>query len=449
MKKLLALLLLIGLALAGVAWWLNQKNQHGPEASEYTTLPVEHGAIRDVVSATGLVQPRLTFPVGTDLAGKVVAVLADYNQTVAEGDVLLRLDDRMARQRLDEARVGVRQAEATLDTAQKTAQRVRNISPEVRSQWDVELAESQVRRAQAAVEAAQVKVREAELGLSLTTVRVPVLARPAEGSASSGHPERTGVGTLSVGGAPAGQKKLSFIVLDRKVSLNQEIGPPASALLFTLAGDMARMRVLTQVVEGDVGKIRRGLGADFTVAGGGENAPTFHGTVEEIRLVPTSERGAVFYTVVLNAANRKDDSGEWMLRPGLTASVDIVRQVHDHVWKLPSAALNVQQPDDALLAPGAKEELARGQSLPDREQWRTVWVIGAENKAWPIFVRIGGTNALGEPGLQDATYTEVLQWAPELRPQPGPANKATYPRVIIGLPPPKKSGLFNAPTIKF
>ncbi len=447
MKKLLFLLLLIGLALAGVAWWLNPGRQRGPEPGEYTTLPVEYGAIRDVVSATGLVQPRQTFPVGTELAGKVVAVLADYNQTVSEGDVLLRLDERMARQRLDEARVGVKQAEAALDTAQKTAQRARNVSSEIRSQWDVELAESQVRRAQAAVEAAQVKVREAELGLSLTTVRVPVLARPAEGSASPGHPERTGVGTLAEGGAPAGQRQ-SFIVLDRKVSLNQEIGPPASALLFTLAGDLARMRVLTQVVEGDVGKIRRGLGADFTVAGGGENAPTFHGTVEEIRLVPTSERGAVFYTVVLNAANRKDDSGEWMLRPGLTASVDIIRQVHPHVWKLPSAALNVQ-PDEGQLAPGAKEELARGQSLPDREQWRTVWVIGPENKPWPVFVRVGGTNARGEPGLQDATYTEVLQWGPGLKPPPDAEDKATYPRVIIGLPPPKKGGLFNAPTIKF
>src|SRR5262249_46367052 len=160
------------------------------------------------------------------------------------------------------------------------------------------------------------------------TVRVPVLARPGDGSASSGHPERTGVGTLAENGRAGGAKQ-TFIVLDRKVSLNQEIGPPAAAHLFTLAGDMARMRGLAQVVEGDVGKIRRGLGADFTVAGGGDNAPTFHGTVEEIRLVPTSERGAVFYTVVLDAPNRKDGaSGEWMLRPGLTASVDVIRQVH-------------------------------------------------------------------------------------------------------------------------
>jgi multidrug efflux pump subunit AcrA (membrane-fusion protein) len=446
-KKLLFLLVLIGLALAGVAWWLNSARHRGTEPGEYTTLPVEYGAIRDVVSATGLVQPRQTFPVGTELAGKVVAVLADYNQTVAEGDVLLRLDDRMARQRLEEARVGVKQAQAALDTAEKTAQRERNRSPEVRSQWDVELAESQVRRARVAVEAAQVKVREAELGLSLTTVRVPVLSRPAEGSASPGHPERTGVGTLSANGHATGTKQ-TFIVLDRKVSLNQETGPPASAHLFTLAGDMARMRVLTQVVEGDVGKIRRGLGADFTVAGG-ENAPTFPGTVEEIRLVPTSERGAVFYTVVLNAPNRKDGrSGEWMLRPGLTASVDVIRQVHDPVWKLPSAALNVQ-PEEGTLAPGAQEKLARGPAASGREQWRTVWVVGPENKPWPVFVRVGGTNAKGEPGLQDAQFTEVLEWGSELRPQPGPADKTTYPRVIIGLPPPKKGGFFNAPTIKF
>src|ERR1051325_9736657 len=130
MKKLLVLLLLIGLALAGVAWWLNQKNQRGPEASEYTTLPVEYGAIRDVVSATGLVQPREVFPVGTELAGKVVAVLADFNQTVAEGDPLVQLDDRMARQRLGQAElavqlapVQVKQARASRDAAEKAAER--------------------------------------------------------------------------------------------------------------------------------------------------------------------------------------------------------------------------------------------------------------------------------------------------------------------------------------
>jgi hypothetical protein len=254
-----------------------------------------------------------------------------------------------------------------------------------------------------------------------------------------------GVGSLAGDSVPAdGPSRRSFTVLDRHVSLNQEVGPPASAQLFTLAGSMDRMQVQVQVVEGDVNKIRRGLEADFTVpAGDGEVA--YKGSVEEVRLVPTSERGAVFYLVIVDVRNSSDPvSGDWNLRPGLTASVDFIRRVHDRVWKVPAGALAFQ-PDPASLSEEARARLAE---LPGAS-WKTVWVVGADERPWPVFVRTGGVNAAGESGIQDAQSAEVLEWDPTFRPAPDAKVPATLPRLIIAAPAEKKSSFFSAPNIKF
>jgi HlyD family secretion protein len=459
-KKLLLLLLLIALGLAGAAYWHTARQQHAHEADRYTLAPVEYGRAAEVVSATGVVQPRDVYPAGTEVAGRVVEVLADFNQVVQEGDVLLRLDDRMARQRLrqaevavEAARAGVKQAEATRDTAQKAAQRVEEMSPQVRRQADVDVARGHLRAAEAGVDASRVKVEEAEaarqqaeLALRLHTVRTPVLGPDPTGASAAAAADRPGIGTVAADAPPAGRKR-SFVVLDRKALLNQEVGPPASAQLFTLAGDLDRMQVHAQVVEGDIGKIGRGMEARFTVPGPDGDA-AFTGRVDEIRLAPANERGAVFYRVVVDVRNeRKPAAGDWLLRPGLTASVDFLRRVHDPVWKVPAAALNLQV-DPAQLTEAARAKLERPRNLPDPQDWRPVWVVGQQEKPWPVFVRVGGTNERGEPGIQDAQFSEVLGWDPELWPPPDPKDPWTWPRVIVALAPPKK-GLFNPPNIKF
>jgi HlyD family secretion protein len=454
-KKLLILLILLGLGLAGGVWWFNGRRQRAAEAERFTVAPAEFGRAAEVVSATGLLQPRDTYTVGTELSGKAIEVLADFNQTVKEGDVLLRLDDRQARQRLNQAelavelaRVAVREAEAARDTAAKLVESEKQRSPEVRRQIDLDLAESKVKSADVAVEAARVKVREAEearrqaqLGLDLTVVRAPVLT-PDRGVSVA---DASGIGTLVSNGKSPNDKQ-SFIVLDRKVSLNQMVGPPTSAHLFTLAGDLDRMQVTAQVAEGDVGKVRRGLPVRFTLSGG-EEAGTFHGKVEDYRLLPTNDRGAVFYNVIVDVPNeRESPSGEWRLRPGQTASVDVLIRVHDPVWKVPSAALAFQ-PADAIVTDAARAKLTRWQDKPDHELWKPVWTVGGDGKPWPVFVRVGGRDAKGEPAIQDAQSSEVLEWDPELTVKPDPKRPETIPQLIIGTPTPTKSGLFQAPKI--
>jgi HlyD family secretion protein len=209
------------------------------------------------------------------------------------------------------------------------------------------------------------------------------------------------------------------------------------------------MQLQAQIAEGDISKVREGMKADFTVSAYAEGNVHFSGTLSEVRLIPANELGAVFYRVVIDVANQKDGTGAWKLRPGMTASVDIIRRKHDHAWKVPTSALNFQ-PDEQHLTDAARAKLAAWGRRTDRELWKPVWVLNEQKKPWPVFVRVGGTNKEGDEGIRDGQYTEVLEWDPELRPAPDPANEATYPKVINGTKAPPKGGLFsNMPNIKF
>jgi HlyD family secretion protein len=447
MKRLFFLgTLLLALALAAGAAWLVPGRGSG-SAGDYTLASVEHGRLAEVVSASGVVQPRQVYTVGTQLAGKVVAVLADFNGEMREGEVLLRLDDQPARERLrqaelavEAARVGIKQAEAARDSARTAARREKARSPEVRRQADVDLVEGQARSAEVGVEAARVKLREAEEALRQAerVLRQTVVRAPTLGGSQS---------LVAAGGESLPHRPRTFTVLERRVSVNQQIGPPASAQLFTLAGDLSSMQVEARVAEADIHKVRRGLEANFTLPGG-DDSLTFRGTVSEVRLAPSRERGAIYYKVILDTRNRRDPTTqEWLLRPGLTASVDLLVRAHDPAWKLPVAALNFR-PEEGTLGPTARARQQKGPDSPQRDQWRTVWTVGPDGKPWPLFVRLGGANDRGEPGVQDPQFNEVLAWDPDLRPRPDPKDPSTFPRLIIGATP-KKGGLFSPPNIKF
>src|SRR6202040_513524 len=107
--------------------------------------------------------------------------------------------------------------------------------------------------------------------------------------------------------------------------------------------DLHRMDVHAQVAEGDIGRVKKGLVATFTVTAFSDENIDFHGRVKEIQPMPSNHKGAVYYDTVIDDPNQKDsETGEWRLRPGMTAAVDIVRREHKNVWKMPTAALNFQ-----------------------------------------------------------------------------------------------------------
>ncbi len=452
MRKALVASLILGVILLTGWLWIEFRPQE-TTGVEYTTAPVEFGPAAETVSATGVLHPRQVYPVGSELSGRVVEVCADYLQVVEEGAVLLRLDDRADRSRLEQteqavraARAGVAQAEAARDTARSVYRREHQRPAEVRRDIEVEVAANQLRTAEAAVEVTRVKLAQAEeerrlaaLRVDLAVVRAPTLRRPL---ASPFAPRGIGALDPNPRSDPA---KSTFVVLDRRVSLNQMIAPPLSGHLFTLAESLSVLHAETLVAEGDIGKVKPGQAAELTVFGA--ESGVCPGRVIEIRPLPVSEQGAVFFKAIVEVANHSEDGPDsWALRPGQTATVDIVCRRHERAWRVPNAALNFQL-EEGQQTPAARARLADWRPPRDQKHWRPVWVLGQDNRPWPAFVRTGGKDEHGQSGIRDASFTEVLEWDPELSPSPERGNPSTYPRVIIGAPP-ARQGLLDRPNLR-
>jgi HlyD family secretion protein len=429
-KKLLLLLVLIGLGLAGVAYWINQSGVRPVTPDIFTYAEVTRGPMVESISATGSLRPRGVIVVSSPLPGQVIEVPpdADINAELPQGALLVKLDPSDLKLKLAQAQAGVQTAEAAVEQA-KAAEVAAHEAVKyqlsigkaggprgelLHAQAQEKAAAAGVKLAQARVLAARAAVDEATHALTRTEIRIP--ARAGE----PGPPRR-------------------YLVLDRKVRRGQMVGPTLPTPLFTLARSLARMEVHAEVAEADIGPVRKGLAATFTVSTYGPETK-FRGTVRQIRPLPSNVKGAIFYATVIEVENRKDPgTGEWMLRPGMTAAVDLVAREKKAVWKVPTAALNFSL-EEAYQTAEVKARLEQWRQRSDWEDWRPVWIWDAGRKTpWPVLVRIAGGKD-DQPGLKDLTYNEVLEWEPGAQP-----SGEVGPRVIINAPPARRPGLFDQP----
>jgi HlyD family secretion protein len=381
----------------------------------------------------------------------VLEVYADINDTVEEGATLLKLDDRMALLKLEQAKGLIKSTQADVDRARAAETAAKKFSD---LQWalvgkggnrgEAEAAEAKWHAAEAGVKAAEAKVQEAQtaeklaqLGVDLTRVKVPITR---ELSPASGNGPLTAIGHFPDGQQSPGKQK--YLIIESQVKRGQLIGPPLSARLFTLAADLGQLEVHAQVNEADIGWVKRGQEASFTVSAYSEEEQRFHGKVKEIRPTPTSVQGAVYYDTVIEVKNQKDPTtNEWRLQPGMTASVDIIRRAHNNVWKVPTIALSVQL-DPLYLGEAAQAHLAEWRQRKDQDEWKPIWTWDRPSgRVWPIFVRIGGRNKAGKTGIKDNQFNEILEWEPGHEPTAGSAG----PQVITNAPPARKPGLFEQP----
>jgi HlyD family secretion protein len=462
-KKLFVVLCLVGVGLAIAAWKISHPGPSAAGEDAYTFETVQFGTARDLVSANARHAPQETLVVSSQVAGRVVEVTKAINEEVYSGDVLIKLDDREAREKLKEAEGACKQAESALEAtkqgvkqAESLRQAARTKRDDVRQllkleqarQLDVDAAESQLEAAEAAVKSVQAKVGAAEgaleqaqaardkakLGLELTEIKVPWLTRES----------KPGVGQLANQAQESGAKR-KYTVLDRQVNLNQMVGPALLTPLFVLAGDLSEMDVMVAIAEADISRVEIGQEAQFTVPA--YDDARFPAKVTDIRQKPTSDQGVVFYQVVLQVKNVFDKSSNtWKLRPGMTASVDIVRRTHKDVWKVPTTAVNFAL-DEPYQTKEAKERVEKWYQTHSTDDWRTVWVI-KDRKPWPAFIRVGGKNAQGDTAIHDAQHYEVLEWDQDMQASVNPKDPATYPKLIVGAPPVNGGGLFKIPNIK-
>ena len=363
----------------------------------FQTAKVARGNLTVIVTATGTLQPTNQVDVGSELSGIVKTVEADFNDTVKIGQVLARLDTtRLEAQvlqseaALQAALARVRESEANENEMRRKLARAQDLSNQKYvSEEALVTAQAAADRAVATLQSARSQVDQARAALAVdrTNLAKAVIRSPINGT-----------------------------VLARKVEPGQTVAATLQApVLFTLAEDLTKMELHVDVDEADVGQVKAGQPATFTVDAYPGRA--FPSRVAEVRNAAKTVSGVVTYETVLAA-----DNAELLLRPGMTGTANItVNQLQEAVL-VPNAALRFTPP----AAPAARSFVSRllpipprptvpnvGQAAADRRH-QQVWILH-EGAPVAVPVVIGATDGRmtqivgGEvqPGLE--VLTDTLQ----------------------------------------
>jgi len=313
--KWIVVLVLLGLA----AWVAMSLFSSSPAQYTYQAADAKRGDLTVSVTATGTLQPVNQVDVGTEISGTVESVDVDFNDRVKRGQVLATLNTDQLSARLRQSQAALELARANVQTAQATVLETRTkynrletlAAKGMASQDDLDTAAAAFTRANAAVEVAKAQVTQAQAQVDAdrTALQKAQIRSPIDG-----------------------------IVLQREVEPGQTVAASLQTpVLFTLAENLAQMELNVAVDEADVGHVKKGQKASFTV----DAFPgrTFPAVIDQVRYAPQTVQGVVTYETVLLV-----DNSDLTLRPGMTATVDIVVGDYPNVLLVPNAALRFTPP---------------------------------------------------------------------------------------------------------
>jgi HlyD family secretion protein len=302
------ILIIAGIVMALVLiWFLFIRKKEEPIVLQ-TQKPTK-GYIAQSVTATGRIEPVDTVTVGTQVSGIIKYVYADFNSKVKKSQLIAELDKSLLQATVDQAKGTLLNAQSQLVFAQNNFARQNLLfKTDAISKADYDTALNTLNAAKASVKSAEAQVRSAEKNLSYADIYSPI----------------------------------DGVVLNRNVSVGQTVAASFSTpTLFVLARDITKMEVEANVDEADIGDVKAGERASFTVDAFINDQ--FAGTVEDIRLHPSVSSNVVTYTTIINAPN--DDM---KLKPGMTASIIIYTKEVNNALLIPAKALSFT-PDSALM----------------------------------------------------------------------------------------------------
>ena len=354
----------------------------GGDKPIYTTQRVQQGDIRQLVQATGTIDAVTTVQVGSQISGTISKLNADFNTKVKKGQVVAEIDPALFQGALLQAQADLQNAQATAAAAkadllkaqatatqtQKAYERSDALAKEgviAAQQLDIDKATSESNQAAVSSAAAQVKQANAQVAQKLAAVKVAqtnldhtIIRSPIDGTVTA-----------------------------RSIDVGQTVAASLQApTLFTIAQDLTKMRVYAKTDESDVGQIRPGQHATFTVDAFPNQV--FHGTVEQIRMNPTTVQNVVTYDTVVAF-----DNPQQKLFPGMTAYVIIPVAQAENVMEVPNAALRFK-PDlsadklQQLLAANGIQSSGKGR----QSQQSVVWKLEGGKNLVPVQIVAGLTD---------------------------------------------------------
>lgn len=314
-------LIILGIIVAAVAAILIIKaTKSANKELVVRTHVVEEYTIENTVTATGTIEPVETVEVGTQVSGKVEKIYVDFNDVVKKGQLMAELDKQTLNQSLSRAKASLTSAESQLNYAKLTYERTKQLyEANAATLAAYQEAQNSYTQAQMSKRNAQASYDQARVDLAYAEIYSPI----------------------------------DGIVLDRAVEVGQTVAASFSTpTLFTLANDLTKMQVEADVDEADIGQVKTGQRVTFTVDAYMNDV--FEGTVNQIRMKPTTTSNVVTYTVIIEAPNP-----DQKLFPGMTASVTIVTEEQTGL-AVPAEAFTFT-PDEAVLKAIRKAEKPEGQ----------------------------------------------------------------------------------------
>lgn len=312
----------------------------------FHTTTVETRTVGIEVMATGYIQPVEEVEVGTQVSGVIEKIYVDYNSHVIAGQLLAELDKSTLEEKLAQANSALTRAQSDLLYAEQNYNRIKKLH-EAKAATDVSLEEAVNRLAQArtALEDAEANANQAKVNRDYAFIYSPI----------------------------------DGVILDRQVNVGQTVAASFSTpTLFTIAEDLTKMQVEVDVDEADIGYVRVGQLAVFTVDAYSDDY--FEGTVQQIRLQPTVTSNVVTYTVIVEAPNPEEK-----LYPGMTANITIKIKSETGLT-VPMEALNFRMTQDIERQMQKREisfiNQARAQDSPAQ-------TAGAQNGKRSVWVKSG------------------------------------------------------------
>jgi len=397
-KKNLSLLVILIVAGLAIAVGYALLNNRGASSVQYRTEPVVRGDIQTAVVATGSLNAITTVEVGSQVSGRIAKLYADFNSQVKDGQVITELEQSLFLTRVKQNEANYRSVVAALEKSQVNEKNAKRnleragelfqqglVSPEER-----EKAEELYLSSQADVKANQARLEQAQAQLDSSRVDFEhtVITSPIDG-----------------------------IVISRNVNVGQTVAASFQApVLFIIANDLREMQVNCSVDEADIGKVKEGQRAKFTVDAFPDD--TFYGKVTQVRFSPVVVQNVVTYDTIIEV-----DNPELKLKPGMTATVTVIVAERKGVLVVPNQALSFNPPLSPEMLASHREMMGgerseRGEEAARREMSEMggeaagmagmalgesasrVWTLNEKKELVPIFFL---------PGISDYNSTEVRQ----------------------------------------
>ncbi len=340
---------------------------------QVTTAVLSRGAVTRIVVTTGSVQPVTSVSVGTQVSGTVSWLGADFNSIVRKGQIIARLEPSLFEAQVAQARSGVVMANANLDRS-----RVSLVDAQVKYGRLKELADRQI-ISRSDLEAGSLAVSSAAASLKGSEAQV------VQAQASLNQAQVTLDHTIIT--APVGGT-----VTQRSVDVGQTVAASMSSpTIFVIAADLTKMQVIATIDESDIGLIQPGQPVTFSVDA--YPGTPFAGTVMQVRLQATIVSNVTTYPTVIDVPNP-----DAKLRPGMTATVNVVVASRSDVLRVPNGALRVRPTAEMLLALGQPAAAAAPTAKRSSSEGR-VWTY-AGGVLSSVAVRLG---------VADGAFTELLE----------------------------------------